>query len=66
MNLAAERLTTPYGRLPEPLGRRLRHVHAENARVDAAVEALRFGGVVLALFPAGVSPPGDAVSVRPR
>jgi galactokinase len=29
--------------LPEPLGRRARHVVEENARVDAAVEALRSG-----------------------
>lgn len=104
-------------RLPEALGRRLRHVHEENARVDAAVDALRegrgaealgplldashaslrdlydasvpaveatvtraraadasgarmmgggFGGMVLALFPAGVAPPGEAIGVRPR
>jgi galactokinase len=30
-------------RLPEPLARRVRHVLAENARVDATVEALRDG-----------------------
>jgi galactokinase len=29
------------GRLPEPLAARVRHVTSENARVDAAVEALR-------------------------
>jgi galactokinase len=31
--------------LPEPLGRRVRHVRTENARVLAAVEALRAGDV---------------------
>jgi galactokinase len=101
--------------LPEPLDRRVRHVVEENARVDAAVEALGdgdlealgalldashaslrdlyevsvpeveatverlsdagaagarimgggFGGAVLALFPPGAPPPGDAVEVRP-
>jgi galactokinase len=30
-------------RLPEPLNRRVRHVLTENARVDAAVQALRSG-----------------------
>jgi galactokinase len=104
-------------RLPEPLGRRLRHVQGENARVEAAVAALRaghgaealgplldashaslrdlydasvpeveatvarakaagasgarmmgggFGGMVLALFGAGVAPPAEAIGVRPR
>ena len=33
--------TTPLGALPDPLGRRVRHVLSENARVDAAVAALR-------------------------
>src|SRR5207248_9177953 len=31
--------------LPEPLGRRVRHVVEENARVDATVAALRAGGL---------------------
>jgi galactokinase len=36
------------GRLPEPLGRRARHVAGENERVLAAVEALRQGDVAAA------------------
>jgi galactokinase len=101
--------------LPPPLDRRVRHVLTENARVDAAADALRdgdlaalgelidashaslrddyevsvdavertvqrlkgagaagarimgggFGGSVLALFPPGMPPPGDATAVEP-
>jgi galactokinase len=45
LGLASLREATPgdAARLPEPLGRRLRHVVGENARVDAAVGALARG-----------------------